>query len=87
MQSACPSCVLFETSYLSVEEDVDDRVVEGGALGEERRHGHEDGSELGALVGKYVPCNAGIRRPAHQEGDHHDDNDSGDLFLCPLSAL
>lgn len=74
-------------SYLSVEEDVDDGVVKGGALGEERRRGHEDRSELRALIGKYVPCNAGIWQPAHQERDHHNDHNPSDLFLCPLSAL
>lgn len=73
--------------YLSVEEDVDDGVVKGGALGEERRHGHENGSKLSALVGKDVPRNTGVRQPAQQEGDHHNDHDPSDLFLCPLSGL
>lgn len=73
--------------YLFVEQDVDDGVVEGGALGEEGRRRHEHGAELDPLVGKDVPGHAGVGHPAHQEGDDHDDHHAGHLPLRPLGGL
>lgn len=74
-------------SHLSVEQNVDDRVVQGSALGEEGRSGHEHWPKRCSLVDKNVPGHAGVGNPAHQEGDDHDDDHARDLFLCPLGGF
>lgn len=73
--------------YLFVEQDVDDGVVQGGALGEKSRRRHEHGPELNPLVGENVQGHAGVGHPAHQEGDDHDNHHAGDLPLRPLGGL
>lgn len=73
-------------SYLFVHYDVDDGVVDGRALGEERRDGHEDGPEVRALVGEDVEGDAGVGEPADQEGDDHDDDHASHFFLCLLGG-
>lgn len=40
--------------YLSVKQDVDDRIVEGGALGKKGWDGHEHRPEVSALIGEDV---------------------------------
>lgn len=72
---------------LLVHADVDHRVVDGGALGKEGRDGHEDWSELRALVCEDPPGHAGVGQPAHQEADDHDNDHAGDLPLSPLGGL
>lgn len=74
-------------THLSVEQNVDDRVVQSGTLSEEGWSGHEHRPKLSPLVGKDVPSYCGVWHPAHQEGDHHDNNHACHLFLCSLGGL
>lgn len=73
--------------YLSVEQNVDDWVVQGSALGKKGRGRHKYRSKLSPLIGKNVPGHAGIRHPADQEGDDHDYDHTCDLFLRPLGGF
>lgn len=72
---------------LLVQADVDQRVVDGGALGKEGREGHEDWSKLRALMCEDIPGHTSIGHPAHQVGDDHDNHHAGDLPLSPLGGL
>lgn len=72
--------------HLFVHHDVDDRVVDGGALGKESWHGHKDGAKVGALVGEDVDGHARIGEPADQEEDDHEDDHAGDFLLSLLGG-
>lgn len=72
--------------HLFVHHDVDDRVVDGGALGKESWHGHKDGAKVGALVSKDVEGHTSVGKPADQEEDDHEDDHAGDFFLCLLGG-
>lgn len=74
-------------NYLSVEQNVDDWVVQSSTLGEEGWSSHEHWPKLCSLVHKNVPGHAGVGNPAHQEGDDHDDDHTCDLFLCSLGGF
>lgn len=67
--------------HLLVHHDIDDGVVDGGALGKEGWDGHEDGAKVGALVGEDVECHTGVGQPADQESHDHDDDHASDLLL------
>lgn len=90
MGSACslgnPDPPSPTTWHLLVHHDIDDGIVDGGRLGKECRKGHEDGAEVGALVGEDVECHAGIGQPTDQESNDHDDDHTGDLLLGLLGG-
>lgn len=83
-QSGNVSAVVF---YLSVQENVDDGIVQSSTLGKECWDSHGDGSKVCPLIGKDVPGYAGVRHPAHQEGDHHDDHHACHFLLRSLSGF
>lgn len=74
-------------SYLSVEQNVDDWVVESSTLGEEGWSSHEHWAKFCSPIGKNVPSYTGVGNPAHQEGDDHDDDQTCHLFLCSLGGF
>lgn len=72
---------------LLVHADVDHWVVDGGTLGKEGWEGHEEWSELRALMCKYIPGHTCIGQPTYMEEDNHDHNHAGDFLLSPLGGL
>lgn len=76
----------FIATYLLVEHNVDDRVVDGRTLGKESWQCHEDWAEIRALMGEDEESYTGIGNPTNQEENHHDNDHSGDLFLSLLSG-
>lgn len=72
---------------LLVHADVDHWVVDGRTLGKEGWDGHEDWSELRALVCEDKPGHAGIGQPAYEEANDHDHDHAGDFPLSPLGGL
>lgn len=78
--------VLSECAHLFVHEDVDERVVDAGALREKRRNG--DKSIVFVFicgVGKVKSCQ-GVRAIAGDEGPHHNDDHSWHLLLRLLGG-
>ena len=86
LQPGAPGPFRPASRHLLVHHDVDDRVVDGGGLGEERRECHEDGAKVGALVGEDVECHAGVGHPTDQESNDHDDDHASDLLLSLLGG-
>lgn len=82
--ATCPWSPQLWVSHLFVHEHVDDGVVEGGALGEEGRHCHQRGREVGALVGEDPERHHGVGRPGQHEAQHHQDHHPCHLLLCLL---
>lgn len=74
-------------TYLSVQQNVDDWIVQSSTLGEEGWCCHEYRSKLNSLIGKDVPSHSGIGHPAHEEGDHHDYDHACHLLLCSLRGF
>lgn len=88
-EGCVPSSTALTTGqfYLSVEQNVDDWVVQGSALGKKSRGRHKYRSKLSPLIGENVPGHAGVGHPAHQEGDDHDYDHTRDLFLRSLGGF
>lgn len=80
-EGLCPG-----TSHLLVHEDIDDGVVERGALGEEGRHCHQRGGEVCSLVGEDPECHYSIGCPGQHEAQHHQDHHPRHLLLCLLGG-
>ena len=62
-----------ERNSLSVGDDVNARVVEGGGLGEERRDDRHGGRDGPGVTERRPETHQGVRRPGHQEHDDHHD--------------
>lgn len=72
---------------LLVHADVDHWVVDGGTLGKEGRNGHEDWSDISALMCEDPPGHTGIGQPTYQETNDHEYDHAGDFPLSPLGGL
>lgn len=74
-------------TYLSVHEDINDGVVDGGALGKVGRHGCCQWVEGIAWVCSSKAGEECVRSPANTVGQDHDNHHSGHFFLCFLCGL
>lgn len=67
--------------YLFVEEDVYDGVVHGAALGQVNGHRAHQRVNLHIRVGDHQHGQTGVRQPADQEGEHHQNDHESHLHL------
>ena len=73
--------------YLSVHEDIDDWVVDGGALCKVCRHGCSQRMEGVSRVGRSEAGKKGVRSPAYNISQDHDHNHPGYFSLSFLGWL
>lgn len=78
----CDSC-----DHLSVHEDIDDWIVDGGALGKVCRHGSSQGMEGISRIGCGKAGHEGVRSPAEDVSKDHDNNHPRHFFLSFLGGL
>lgn len=74
-------------SHLFVHEDVDDRIVNRGSLGEVGGQGCESRLDDNAFVGGHHQGKRGVGQPADEEGHHHHDHHACHLPLCLLRCV
>lgn len=79
----CPSQNLTD---LFIEENIDNRVVDCRGLWEAGRYGRQSKIEWLPTVIHNPKSKGGIRQPAHQEANHHEDHHLGHLLLCFLGG-
>lgn len=74
-------------AHLPVHEDVDNWIVNGGALGKVRRHGSGQRMEGISRVSRSETGKEGVRSPTHAECHNHDNHHPGHFFLSFLGGF
>ena len=73
-----------QCAHLSVHEDIDDWVVDGGTLSKVCRHGSSQRMEGVSRVGCSKAGKEGVRSPAHTISHDHDNHHPGYFSLSFL---